>query len=102
MRFLQTAATGWVTHPAASTVLTMAIAWLCLTGGANGENVDALPQTKIPDNSTLPAKFQQLVPLHRPLGQPGPGDWLASHPEPGQTYGQYLAAGRSAPTSDVV
>ncbi len=33
---------------------------------------------------------ERLKPLHRPLGRPQPGDWLASHPEPGQTFLEYL------------
>jgi len=78
-----------LTYAAASTVLTMAIAWSCSTCGATGDNLDVPSPTKIPDNSTLPTKFQRLVPLHQPLGKPGPGDWLANHPEPGQTYDQY-------------
>ena len=27
-----------------------------------------------------------------PLPPPGPGDWLAEHPEPGQTFEQFLRA----------
>ena len=42
----------------------------------------------------LPEPFQKLVPLHKRLGRPQPGDWLAEHPEPGQTYREYL---RSSP-----
>ncbi len=38
----------------------------------------------------LPAKFRKLTPLHQKLGKPRPGDWLTVHPEPGQTYRQYL------------
>jgi archaemetzincin len=46
---------------------------------------------------TLPAKYQKLLPLHKELGQPGPADWLAHHPEPGQTYRQYLDCGPVIP-----
>jgi archaemetzincin len=38
----------------------------------------------------LPAPFQKLLPLHARLGTPAPGEWLAEHPEPGQTYWQYV------------
>ncbi|MCD4728023.1 MAG: archaemetzincin [Pirellulales bacterium] len=38
----------------------------------------------------LPPKFVKLLPLHEKLGEPRPGDWLASHPEPGQTFRQYV------------
>jgi archaemetzincin len=39
-----------------------------------------------------------LRPLHAPLGRPRPGDWLSLHPEPGQTFDQYLACGPVLPT----
>jgi len=38
----------------------------------------------------LPAVFEKLLPLHTKLGPPQPGDWLAEHEEPGQSYWQYL------------
>ncbi len=38
----------------------------------------------------LPAPFPRLIPLHTRLGNPAPGEWLAEHPEPGQTYLQYV------------
>jgi len=34
---------------------------------------------------------QQLRPLATPLAEPEAGDWLAEHPEPGQSFDQYLA-----------
>ena len=39
----------------------------------------------------LQAVVEKLRPLHRKLGKPKPGDWLARFKEPGQTYQQYLA-----------
>lgn len=42
------------------------------------------------DSSDLPPKFHVLLPLHQKLPPPGPGDWLAVHPEPGQTYREYV------------
>jgi archaemetzincin len=46
-----------------------------------------------PSESLYPEVEQRLVPLAEPLPEPRPGDWLAEHPEPGQTFEQYLAAG---------
>lgn len=40
----------------------------------------------------------KLAPLHSPLGEPRPGDWLARHDEPGQTFVQYLKAKPVTPT----
>jgi hypothetical protein len=34
----------------------------------------------------------ELRPLADPLPPPRPGDWLAEHDEPGQTFGEYLEA----------
>jgi archaemetzincin len=34
----------------------------------------------------------RLRPLAEPLPEPEAGDWLAEHPEPGQTFDEYLAA----------
>jgi archaemetzincin len=44
------------------------------------------------DNSVLPTAFQRLVPLHKPLGPPRPGDWLDKHQERGQTYQDYVSS----------
>jgi archaemetzincin len=33
---------------------------------------------------------EKLRPLADPLPRPRPGDWLAEHPEPGQTFAEYL------------
>ncbi len=40
----------------------------------------------------LPPEFHRLLPLHKPLPEPRPGDWLSRHEEPGQTYAEYLAS----------
>jgi archaemetzincin len=49
-------------------------------------------------NLALPAKFKKLVPLHEKLAKPKPGDWLAEHKEPGQTFRQYIASKPIKPT----
>jgi archaemetzincin len=46
---------------------------------------------------SLPEPFARLLPLHKRLGRPVPGDWLATQHEPGQTYGQYLRGGPVRP-----
>jgi archaemetzincin len=55
--------------------------WLCTGCSAERTNEPALP---------LP--FRKLLPLHTPLAKPQPGEWLAEHEEPGQTFGQYVRA----------
>jgi len=42
------------------------------------------------DDLMLPLQFRKLLPLHTKLGKARPGDWLTEHPEPGQTFRQYL------------
>ena len=44
------------------------------------------------DNASLADVESKLKPLAQPLPKPRPGDWLAAHKEPGQTFTQYLAA----------
>lgn len=34
--------------------------------------------------------FKKLISLHKVKTSPGPYDWLATHPEPGQTYTEYI------------
>jgi archaemetzincin len=43
-----------------------------------------------PPEAPLPQPFAKLLPLHKRLGPPGPGEWLAVHQEPGQTYDEYV------------
>ena len=38
----------------------------------------------------VPEPFEKLLPLHKRMGRPAPGDWLAQHPEPGQSYQEYV------------
>ena len=45
----------------------------------------------------LPEPFPKLLPLHKRLGPPQPGDWLAEHQESGQTYQQYVRSGPVVP-----
>jgi archaemetzincin len=53
-----------------------------------------------PKAPPLPAPFQKLVALHTRLGKPAPGEWLAEHPEPGQTYLQYVRGNPVRPEGD--
>ena len=68
--------------------LAAAITWFGASGGAEQAGVPAAKKT--PDNSKLPPQFRKLVSLHTPLGNPQPGDWLASHVERGQDYADYI------------
>jgi len=63
----------------------------CFVAGALGARA-AEPA----DDEMLPAEFKRLLPLHKPLGKPGPHDWLANHEESGQTFRQYV---RSRPVT---
>jgi len=41
------------------------------------------------DTAYLVKAIKKLAPLHKPISDPGPFDWLAQHDEPGQTFRQY-------------
>lgn len=45
-----------------------------------------------PEVARLDAMIAKLRPLQKPLGPPKGIDWLVTHPEPGQTFHQYLAS----------
>lgn len=47
----------------------------------------------------LGAMIPLLAPLHKPLAKPKPGEWLAEHPEPGQTFAEYLESDPPVPTA---
>lgn len=44
------------------------------------------------------ATIPKLKPLHKTLGKPQPGEWLAEHEEDGQTYAEYRAGSPVTPT----
>jgi archaemetzincin len=55
------------------------------------------------DLGGLPAERQRAFRHARhfaPLPEPGPGDWLDSHPENGQTWEQFLRGGSPRPTAE--
>jgi archaemetzincin len=52
-----------------------------------------------PSGQTLASKYRRLLPLHERLAAPKPGEWLAEHHEPGQTFRQYVAARPVRPTA---
>ena len=68
---------------------------LCLLMGMS---VAAIPSIASAQRSTkgslTPAKIKktirQLKPLHKPIGEPEPGEWLATHKEDGQTFQQFV------------
>jgi archaemetzincin len=43
------------------------------------------------------AAIARLIPLHSDLAHPRPGDWLAEHREPGQTFAEYKQADATLP-----
>src|SRR5262245_25352235 len=46
---------------------------------------------RVPTENTYPEVEDRLRPLADPLPDPRPGDWLAEHPEKGQTFRRYRA-----------
>jgi archaemetzincin len=62
------------------------VPWLAMIAAVSAGPTDA---TDVRDMQ-LPPTFEKLLPLHTKLGRPQPGEWLAEHKEPGQTYAEYL------------
>jgi archaemetzincin len=58
-------------------------AWLVFTTACTRANDPT-------EDDMLPPEFKKLLPLHQELGKPRPGDWLAEHREPGETFRQYV------------
>lgn len=50
--------------------------------------------------SQLKAMIKRLRPLHARLGSPKDGDWLKCHPEPGQSFREYLNGNPVLPTPE--
>jgi len=70
----------------------LALAGGCAADGtAEGPNVNNEETKASPTPEELRSVIEKLRPLHKKLGEPRPGDWLESHPEPGQTFDEYLA-----------
>ncbi len=63
---------------------------LCLSCFAQEEPIAVVPKTDAPSATELRALIGKLQPLHEKIRPPGPGDWLKDHPEPGQTFEEYL------------
>src|SRR5262249_36465950 len=51
------------------------------------------------DLQAIRAAGRAIQPLHVPKAKPRPGDWLAAHHEPGQTFDQYRATDPNRPTA---
>lgn len=75
----------------------LAVGLLCWSVSADEKPPDKGKPVKAPTPTELKALRDRLVPLHRPLGKPGPHDWLANHREPGQTFEEYLASRPTLP-----
>jgi len=76
----------------ASTLFGMLV---CLAPAACGCGAEHTVQQTVDSWKTTIAK---LEPLHEPLREPGPSDWLANHKETGQTFQQYVASKPAKPT----
>lgn len=57
----------------------------------NGDAVLGMVDLDSPEFKPFVTQRDGLVPLHRPLGPPLPGDWLTAHPESGQTFAEFLS-----------
>ena len=67
---------------------------LCFLFGMIGAFPGVAFAQRTSKGSLTPAKIKktirQLKPLHQAIGEPQPGEWLASHEEKGQTFKQFV------------
>jgi archaemetzincin len=80
----------WFRHSLRRLLVVALLAIIGMSSGAAGMQKAKGPRETGKANTVLPPQFQKLLPLHKPLGKPSPGDWLARHSEPGQTYADYV------------
>jgi len=62
-----------------------------------GPAVPAATPVRGPDLNGIRAAVERIRPLHSRLGKPKPGEWLAQHQEPGQTFDEYRACKPNRP-----
>jgi archaemetzincin len=67
----------------------------CIIGGLVVVFAHAVEPTNVKQLKSL---IDKLAPIHEPLGKPQSHEWLADHPEPGQTFDEYLRASPVTPT----
>ncbi|MCK5581948.1 MAG: hypothetical protein KAJ18_11830 [Candidatus Omnitrophica bacterium] len=67
------------------------------TYGARSFIPDKAPSVNLVKTKKTVSPFEKLIPLHQIKKDPGPYDWLATHPEPGQTFDEYLNASPVVP-----
>ena len=71
---------------------------LIVVGGVQRRAVSG--QASGADLRPIRAAMDQLKPLHASKIPPVPGNWLAAHDEPGQTFEQYLKSRPNRPTAE--
>ena len=67
----------------------------CSQSGAENPSAARSPEESQPAPGRV--DIARLIPLHRGLAKPRPGDWLAEHEEPGQTFDEYKRAHPTLP-----
>ncbi len=74
-------------------VAAVLLAGFCMAAADRGDSMEPWGVAKLKEAQA------KLRPLHRKLAPPGRGDWLANHPEPGQTFDQYIQSKPVVPTA---
>ena len=57
-------------------------------------------RASLPTDDRIAIAMQSIQPLFKPKAPPQPGDWLAEHKEPGQSYRQFRAHVRGPASRD--
>lgn len=82
-----------------TTVVFALLSTACGTWSADN-NSTANKQPDNPAIARLEASKKAVEPFFTPMGEAKPGDWLASHPESGQTFEEYVNSKPNVPTAD--
>ena len=57
-------------------------------------------ETASPRLKDLRADIKKIEPFFKPMGEPGPSDWLRAFTEPGETFDQYIDSKPTLPTKE--
>ena len=70
---------------------------LCAVLASCAQRNESPTAEETPEVSAIRAAAQKIKPLYRKMDKPQPGEWLAAHKEPGQTFDQYLRSNPNRP-----
>lgn len=88
-------------------LLAICLVWVFFLASACGDssssdsaaNQTAAARAEKQRRAVLREAIKRIEPFFRPMGRPEPNDWLATYPETGQTFDEYLDDDPTVPTA---